>query len=105
MHKHWETAKKMIHANGSTLLAEMDYYTQRGVFYSGPDCFLMAEHRGDFWFIYCAVGEGCLVKFFELAPYPLEVVAWVRGNEKEAKFFKWDRVLRLCKKVEKKELT
>ena len=100
MAKPWEIAKKMIEEDNSTLLKEVDYYVQRGVFYSGPDCFLLAEHRGDFWYIHCAVGENCLVKFFDLAPYPLHLVSWMRRGE--LKFYRWDRVLKLCKMKPKK---
>lgn len=64
-----------------------DLALESGVFYSGPDAFLIAFDERDCWFIWAAVGAPG--KFFSLAPYAKPHIEWGRSHRGD------DRVRRL----------
>lgn len=70
--------------------------TANGVLYVGPDALLIAIDEGDCWFIWAAVGSPC--KFFDLAPYRRERIAFARGMvdpTQTRREYSWDRLYSL----------
>lgn len=81
-----------------TFADDLEYYTDSAFLWSGDDCFVMAravtrrdiafatDYRFTFrnpntWFVYLAAGSVPMKRYLELAPHPLEWVAWHRSKQ------------------------
>lgn len=78
------------------LCSDILVYATHHYAYCSPTCIILAKVVGDCgWFIYLAVGKGCLQRFFEVAPFELPAIGFARRN-KETKWYPWERIKRLC---------
>lgn len=97
----WREALAAVDAAGisdDTLHKMMAHALTDGVFYSGPDAFLIAFDEENMWQIWLAAGgPGAMAKFFALAPYPRPLVAWERRCRGRSALVvhPWERVRRL----------
>lgn len=79
--------------------AKVREFAREGYAYLGQDCVILAQARVDTWWVWLAVGPGCLQRFCALAPYPLPYVAFAREakGDDETRLIPFDRVLRFAK--------
>ena len=114
---HWAIDSGTGRDNFNHVLA---WHLQHGLIWSGDDCFVMArpipskfvkDKAGkliswkkvecDMWYVWYAAGKNMLIRFLEVAPYPLPYVAWHReklGLEK-LKTWTWEHYKKVCKKL------
>ena len=66
--------------------------------YLSPECIILARPMVDTWFVYLAVGDGCLARFFELAPFVLPFVSFERPAKglTASRKYPYERIKQLC---------
>jgi len=77
------------------LLTDIINYATFHHAYFSPTCCILAkvvEDRG--WFIYLAVGKGCLQRFFEVAPFEMPWIGFARPEKsrEEVKWYPWKKI-------------
>ena len=94
--KPWQKAKKWQSENSKVPFEVLlGHYFTAGLVWSDSDHFLLAqkgrwdgkkmfivEEESNCWVIQLAAGENPFRRFLEIAPEPLDYVAWQRGKEK-----------------------
>jgi hypothetical protein len=94
-----DKARIMLEAAGYDWRDELDHHAANGVVYITSETALLAERKFDQWFIFLAVGRGCLNRLFALAPEPMPYVTWIRirkGEIHESRY-EWSKLQqRIC---------
>ncbi len=80
------------------VFTDIERYAKYHIAYITQDYLILAQPIENGWFVELAAGKGCLQKFMELAPMPLDWVGFNRPGKSrwKVKWYKWETCYRLC---------